>query len=238
LEVWLLHLRSPGVWQLDVLPQNVTGTLAVFKYHPFWFIDFKEQARIRKQAAQRLAVRTPKQRQRFYMDLGFMQASTFDYSRHDKTNNRVVLSYDGFSAYLLIIDEASRYVWIFLTNSKSPPMDIVVEFLTQHGQKDGGFIHTDQGGELARSFNVRDFVLHQFHYTIEPTSANSPSQNGAAEIYNNKFAVHTQALLYGSALPAKYWLAALLHLVYLYNHLTTRKRMSCHLRVTTEPNLT
>jgi hypothetical protein len=34
-EVWLLCLGSPGVQQLDVLPQNATGLLAVFKYHPF-----------------------------------------------------------------------------------------------------------------------------------------------------------------------------------------------------------
>ena len=52
-EVWLLCLGSPGVHQLDVLPGNVTGLPLVFEYHPFRFIDFKEQARIWKQAAQR-----------------------------------------------------------------------------------------------------------------------------------------------------------------------------------------
>ncbi len=57
-EVWLLCLGSPGVHQLDVLPGNVTGLPLVFEYHPFRFIDFKEQARISKQAAQRSAVRT------------------------------------------------------------------------------------------------------------------------------------------------------------------------------------
>jgi hypothetical protein len=34
-EVWLLRLGSPGVRQLDVLPQNATGLPAVIKYHPF-----------------------------------------------------------------------------------------------------------------------------------------------------------------------------------------------------------
>jgi hypothetical protein len=69
-EVWLLRLGSPGVSQLDVLPQNVTGLPATFEYHPFWFIDFKEQARVCKQAAQHSAVRTPKRRWRFYMEYG------------------------------------------------------------------------------------------------------------------------------------------------------------------------
>ncbi len=34
-EVWLLRLGSPGEGQLEVLPGNVTGTPAVFEYHPF-----------------------------------------------------------------------------------------------------------------------------------------------------------------------------------------------------------
>jgi hypothetical protein len=52
------------------------------------------------------------------------------------------------------------------------------------------------------------------------------SQNGAVEIYNDKFAVRTLTLLFGSGLPAQYWSAALLHSVYLHNwlvHTETRK---------------
>jgi hypothetical protein len=51
-EVWLLRLESPGVSQLNAPPQNVTGLPATFEYHPFRFVNFKEQAWIRKQAAQ------------------------------------------------------------------------------------------------------------------------------------------------------------------------------------------
>ena len=61
-ELWLLCLGSPGIQQLDKLPGNVTGTPPAFDYHPFWFIDFKEEAQVRKQAAQRLAVQTTKHR--------------------------------------------------------------------------------------------------------------------------------------------------------------------------------
>ena len=225
-EVWLLRLGSPGVHQLDALPGNVTGIPSVFEYHPFRFIDFKEQARIRKQAAQRSAVRTTERKKRFYMDFGFMRASAADYSRPHNGTDRVVRSYDGYTSYLLIIDEASRYVWVFLTASKNPPLDIVTEFLHQHGHEDGGSIRTDQGGELARSTAFQDLLLRQFHYTLEPTGADSPSQNGAVEIYNDKFAVRTRTLLYGSGLPAQFWSAALLHSVYLHNrlvHAETRK---------------
>ena len=57
-EVWLLRLGSPGVTQLNVLPQFVKGLPSHFAYHPFRFVDFKEQARVRKQAGQRYAVCT------------------------------------------------------------------------------------------------------------------------------------------------------------------------------------
>ena len=57
----------------------------------------------------------------------------------------------------------------------------------------------------------------EFGYKVEPTGADSPSQNGQAEKWNDVFAVTTRALLYGAALEPKYWSAALLHAVYLHN---------------------
>ncbi len=125
------------------------------------------------------------------------------------------------------MDEVSRYVWVFLRVSKDPPLDIVREFLHLHGHEDGGSIRTDQGGKLVRSLEFQDLILWTFHYTLEPTGADSPSQNGAVENYNDKFAVRTRTLLFGSSLPADYWSAALIHTVYLHNRLvhseTSRK---------------
>ncbi len=154
-----------------------------------------------------------------------MRASSPNLSHTTKPTDRVIQSYDGFSSYLMIVDEASRFVWIFLTRSKEPPLDIISEFLRQHGHEGVGCIRTNQGGKLARSHKFKDSMLRDFHYAIEPTGADSPSQNGAVEIYNNKFGVRTRALLYGSGLPAKFWSTALLHSVYLHNrliHLATK----------------
>ena len=131
----------------------------MFEYHPFWYIDFKEQARTHKQAAQRLALRTTDHKQRYYMNYGFMHSSTSDYSCPQKGKDRVVRSYNGFTSYLLIINKTSRYVWVFLTATKEPPLDIVSEFLRHHGHEDGGCICTDQGGELARSLAFQDLLV-------------------------------------------------------------------------------
>ena len=218
-EVWMQRLGCPGEDQLDLLHGNVTGIPPSFQYHPFRFVDWKEEARIQKQAALRSAERTTTIKRRFYLDFGFMRASTQNFQRPNKAQDRVVLSYDGFSSYLLIVDEASRHVWVFLTKTKEPPMDIISAFLARHGHTNGGCIRTDQGGELARSSQLLDMVLRKYNYVMEPTGADSPSQNGAIEIYNNKLAIRARTLLYGSGLPAKYWSAALQHSVYLANRL-------------------
>ncbi len=81
----------------------------------------------------------------------------------------------------------------------------------------GGFIRCDQGGELARSHAFIDMALTEFGYKVEPTGADSPSQNGQAEKWNDVFAVTTRALLYGAALEPKYRSATLLHASYLHN---------------------
>jgi hypothetical protein len=50
-ELWMLRLGSPGEDQLDLMPGNVTGIPPGFHYHPFRFLDWKEEAWVQKQAA-------------------------------------------------------------------------------------------------------------------------------------------------------------------------------------------
>jgi len=61
-------------------------------------------------------------------------------------------------------------------------------------------------------------------YIVEPTGADSLSQNGRAEIWNHVLGDTVRILLYSSSMPAQYWSAAILHAVYLHNqrcHRTT-----------------
>jgi hypothetical protein len=74
-------------------------------------------------------------------------------------------------------------------SSAAPTIDIVRAFLTLHGHSDGGCIRTDQGGELASSSAFCDLLMREFRYFLEPTGADSPSQNGAVEIYNDKLGI-------------------------------------------------
>jgi hypothetical protein len=180
---------------------------------------------IRKQAAQRNAERIPTCGAKFFMDFAFMRALTDDYKCPDKPTDCIVTSYDGHAAHLLIVDSASRRVWAFLTKSKDPPLDILRIFMAKFGSG-MGVVRTDQGGELTRSAFFWEMMLEDFGYVVKPTGADSPSQNGGTKIYNNTLAVKVRTLLYGAGLPAKFWSAALLQAVYLYNrlvHLATHK---------------
>jgi hypothetical protein len=126
-----------------------------------------------------------------------------------------VHSYDGYCTYLLIVDSKSCRLWAFLTASKEPPLTILHAFMKKFGLAIG-VIHPDHGNELACSNEFRLMMAGDFTYSFEPTGADSASQNGGAEIYNNTLAVKVRTLLYGSGLHAKFWSAALLHAVYLH----------------------
>ena len=66
---------------------------------------------------------------RFHLDFGFMRASSQSFQKQVGAP-RIVNSYDGYNSYLLITDAKTRFTWVFLTATKSPPVDIVQKFLT------------------------------------------------------------------------------------------------------------
>eukprot|EP00970_Alexandrium_tamarense_P000346 scaffold38_cov244-Alexandrium_tamarense.AAC.5 len=103
------------------------------------------------------------------------------------------------------------------------------DFLRVHGHAKGGLICTDKGEELARSVSFCQAMLqrHNFDvtttssdanlapsngvYIVEPTGADTPTQNSRAEKWNDTLATTPRVLLYSSGLPPKYWLVALRH---------------------------
>ena len=74
------------------------------------------------------------------MDFGFLRASKLDYSNKENTEDRVIFSFDGYSSYLLIVDEETKFVWVFLCKTKEPPLDLVHLHLDIFGRKQGGSI--------------------------------------------------------------------------------------------------
>lgn len=248
--LWSSRLAFPSDAQMDVITDHAEGLPSKFAPHPFAAIDVKLQATVSKQPAGKKPSRVSEAGQRFYMDFAFMRASADDYGRRSKEKDRVIRSFDGYTSHLVIVDEVSRYVWVFLTKSKEPPVDLIRAFLKIHGRDDGGLIRTDQGGELANSAAFRKAMFERKYpvdrvdwngddgptlrddndvvkpYILEATGADSPSQNGAVERWNQTLGNTVRVLLYGAGLPAQYWSAALLHAVYIHNrrvHSATRR---------------
>lgn len=58
----------------------------------------------------------------FHMDMGFVRGTGY----HQKTEDgRLVTSLDGYNSYLLIVDRATRYLWVFLSKNKTPPITVI-----------------------------------------------------------------------------------------------------------------
>jgi hypothetical protein len=120
-KLWAARLGYCGEWQLDAITKAADGVPVVLEPHPFRFSDVKEQANVRHQPASSSAPRLNHKGQRFFMDFGFLCASTADFVRPDTKKDQVIRSFDGYTSYLAVLDDHSRYTWVFLCKTKDPP---------------------------------------------------------------------------------------------------------------------
>jgi hypothetical protein len=121
----------------------------------------------------------------FHMDMGFVRGKKLSYIDEDGC---LVASLDGYSSYLLIIDRASRYTWVFLTKGKTPQMENIRAFLDIHGSKHSTqrYIWTYEGGKLGRSHKFQMLVC-KANYIFQSTAPDASFQNGIAECPNLTF---------------------------------------------------
>ena len=122
------------------------------------------------------------------------------------------------------MDKHTRYIWVFLSKTKDPPLDTVDKFLDMHGipndpEKERGLIkviRTDGGGELA---GCKEFekLCNEKGYSLEHTAADSSSQNGIAERPNETLGNMLRATMHSSGLDGKYWSDVLLQVVFIKN---------------------
>jgi hypothetical protein len=71
----------------------------------------------------------------------------------------------------------------------------MLAFLRVFGLAKGGVLHCNQGSELAKGEHFQSHMLNEFNYKVEPTGADSPSQNGGVERFNQTLGTMTHALL-------------------------------------------
>ena len=159
--------------------------------------------------------------QHLHMDFGFVRGSDWSSKSAD---DKLITSIDGFRSYLIVVDRATRYKWVFLTTTKSPPLKEVDSILQKFKHSVVNLhttVRTDQGGELGKSTKFRKLVA-EHGWTYEPTGSNSSAQNGIAEKPNQDLKNSCKCLLHAAGLGSQYWSYALNHSVYLANRLLHR----------------
>jgi hypothetical protein len=127
------------------------------------------------------------------------------YCKKDE-EGRTITSIDGFQSYFLIIDRKTRYVWVFLTKTKQPPLTIFSQFLKEHGHltAKNRTVRSDKGGELWGSQAFRD-IVHQAGYIMDPTAPHTAFNNAKAKRPNRNFGKTVRCLLCNANLGPEYW---------------------------------
>ena len=128
-------------------------------------------------------------------------------------------SIDGFNSYLIIVDRVTRYIWVFLTTSKAPPINIAQRVISKFKSSNPHrTVRTDQGGELGKS-RIFQKMIYKEDYTLELTGADASAQNDITENRNKYLGNMMRCLLHSAGLGPEYWSYALIHAVYIKNRL-------------------
>lgn len=152
--------------------------------------------------------------QGLHMDFGFVRGSKW--KEKDEQGNTIT-SIDGYRSYLLIVDRATRYKWLFLTKRKTPPIEQVSRLLEAIDCKSKGkYIMTDLGGELAKSHLFQQ-MIEKSGYTLRVTGAGSSEANGIVERVHRDLGNMMRTMLHGAGLGPEYWSFAIIHAIYLMN---------------------
>lgn len=161
--------------------------------------------------------------QHFHIDFGFVrgQEDSYDIKNDNlpQQKGKIVKSIDGFNCYVIVVDRITHYTWIFLAQSKHPPILTIENLLNKFkSENPHRTVRTDQGGELGGSSEFAQMIA-QCRFALELTGSNSSSQNGLAERPNRTYGQMMQCMLHSAELGPEFWSYALIHAVAVRNKL-------------------
>lgn len=161
--------------------------------------------------------------QMFQMDIGFFRGPRNlqeVYDRCAEPQPKLVESRQGFVCCLLIVDRATRYIWVFPLRSRSVNLDLIDLFLRTHGLRSTAtkIMRTDGEGSLAESGPFRRLLLTH-GYVLEKTATDTSAQNGIAERPHRTLGEMTRCLLYSAQMSIIFWADAMVYSAYIYNRL-------------------
>ncbi len=132
-------------------------------------------------------------------------------------------SIGGTEYFLSLIDDQTRYVWVYFLKTKDQAFEKFTEWKTLVEKSSGRklkAIRTDNGGEFTsakfEAYLKREGVRHEL------TVLKNPEQNGVAERMNRNLIENTRSMLSNANLPHSFWAEALSTATYLRNRSPTR----------------
>jgi hypothetical protein len=154
----------------------------------------------------------------------------FPHSNHISKNNFDLIHMDiwgpvsvpsilGYKYFLTIVDDKSRFTWIFFMKLKSETSHLIKSFVS--------LIQTQFNTTIKciRSDNGTEFLLRDFYRQtgiVHQTSCvGTPQQNGIVERKHQHILAVTRALLFQAHLPKTFWAHAVSHAVHIINRLPT-----------------
>lgn len=131
-----------------------------------------------------------------------------------------VTSLHGHRYFLTVLDDHSRFCWVYLLKSKAEVSGKVQSFI--HYVK----IHFNAKVKYIRSDNGPEFTMNKFYELegiVHQTSCReTPQQNGRVERKHQHILNVARALLFQSNLPKTFWTYAVTHAVFLINRIPTQ----------------
>ncbi|KAD4585292.1 hypothetical protein E3N88_22893 [Mikania micrantha] len=129
----------------------------------------------------------------------------------------------GNKYFLLLVDDYSRYMWIYLLKSKDEAFIKFTQFKARVEKESSRVIktlRTNRGGE----FNSEQFNGYCMKEGIKRnlTAPHTPQQNGVVERRNRTILDMTRSLLKTMKVPEMFWGEAARHAVYLLNRIGTK----------------
>lgn len=129
----------------------------------------------------------------------------------------------GNRYFMLLVDDYSRYMWVFMIKSKDEAFITFKRFKDQV-EKESSVklmgLRTDRGGEFTSqqftNFCSQEGIRRQL------TAPYSPQQNGVAERSNRSILEVTRSLLKTMKVPDTLWGEAVRHAVYILNRIPTK----------------
>ena len=156
-----------------------------------------------------------KQRRLSFPSNNHLASSPFDVIHCDIWGAYHVESHAGFRYFLTLVDDCTRYCWIYMMKHKSDVHCLIPRFYnmveTQFGSKVKQF-RSDNARELVfADFFSKTGTLHQF------SCVQCPEQNSVLERKHQHLLNVARALYFQSRVPIKFWAECVLTAAFLIN---------------------